>query len=60
MTGLPAVQNSPKSNLSHPEFKSDVPYMHFDHPDEIYAIVKSILYFEKFDQTGLTGWGKEV
>ena len=56
MTGLPAVQNSSKSNLSHPEFKSDVPYMHFDHLDEIYAMVKSFLSFEQLDKTGLTGF----
>ena len=41
-----------KSYLSHPESKLDVPYMNFDSLDEIYAIVKFILHFENFDQTG--------
>jgi len=31
--------------------------MHFDRLDEIYAMVKSILYFEQLDKTGLTGFG---
>lgn len=30
--------------------------MHFDHLDEIYAMVKSNMHFEHFDLTGLTGW----
>jgi len=30
--------------------------MHFDHLDEIYAMVKSILSFEQLDKTGLTGF----
>jgi len=29
--------------------------MYFDHLDEIYAMVKSILCFENFNQTGLIG-----
>ena len=50
----PGVQNFPKPYLSHPESKSDVPYMNFDRLNKIYTIVKSILHFENFDQTGLT------
>ena len=30
--------------------------MHFDHLDEIYAMVKSILHFEQIHQNGLTGF----
>ena len=48
------VQNFPKPYLSHPESKSDVPHMYFDRLDEIYAMVKFILHFENFNQTGLT------
>ena len=46
------VQNFPKPYLSHPKFKSNVPYMHFDSLEEIYAMVKSNLYFEQLDKTG--------
>ena len=43
-----------KSYLSHLESKLDAPYMNFDSLDEIYAMVKFILHFENFNQTGLT------
>jgi hypothetical protein len=36
----------------------DVPHMHFDRLDEIYAMVKSNWYFEHFGLTGLTGVGE--
>ena len=39
------VQNIPKPYLSHPESKLDIPYMHFDHLDGMYIMVKSNLPF---------------
>ena len=52
------MQNFPKQYLSHLESKLDVPYVHFDRLDKIYAMVKSILHFGEVDQTGLTSLDK--
>jgi hypothetical protein len=36
----------------------DIPHMHFDSLDEIYAMVESNWHFEQFGLTGLTGVGQ--
>jgi hypothetical protein len=40
--------------LYHPNTKSNILYMNFDLLDQNYLMVKSNLYFEDFDRTGLT------
>ena len=51
------MKNFPKAYLSHPKSESDIPHMHIDRLDEIYAMVKSILPFEQLEQTGQIGFG---
>jgi hypothetical protein len=36
----------------------DVPHMHFDRLDDIYAMVKSNWHFDQFGLTSLTGVGQ--
>jgi hypothetical protein len=45
----------PGPQLPHPDSELDVPHMHFDRFDEIYAMVKYNWHFEQF---GLTGVGQ--